>query len=605
MSQNCLVNNFNLRRGHARHARRKSWRAGEKTMKQTIKIKGMHCRSCEILIEEKLAEIPEIKHTKVSYRSKTAEIISVKPVDESKIRKKIEEAGYEIGEEGSKQILTSNPQVYRDLAFSFVILIVIYFLGKQFGLFNISTGSAANPASLWVVLLIGLTAGISSCMALVGGLILGISARHADAHPEATSAQKFRPHLYFNLGRIATYFVLGGVIGLLGKAFQLSAGALGGLIIIVGIVMLIVGLQLTEISPRLQGFSISMPSFISKFFKLRKHHEKEYSHKNSALVGALTFFLPCGFTQAMMLYAMTTGNFWSGAIIMGIFALGTAPGLLGIGGFTSIIKGVFARRFFKFAGLVVIALAIFNISNGFNLAGLSGGFSQANQNAQVQAKSDPNVVLENGIQVVRMKQLSNGYSPKEFIIKKDLPVKWIIDSVDPGSCASSISAPKIGVNRILKAGENIFEFTPKETGTIKFTCSMGMYRGVFNVVENDSQNVDPTSIKGATTESNNNNSLIQQKLGDDVQVIKTIYTLDNDINPKEFKVKVGKPVRMEIYAKDNGGGCMGSMALPGLSEDFYYLEKGKTIAFDFTPKEKGEYDITCGMGVPRGTIIVE
>lgn len=568
-------------------------------MKQIIPIKGMHCRSCELLIEEKLAEIPEIKRAKPSYKNKNVEIISSAGVDESLIRKKIEEAGYEIGEEGSKKILTSNPEVYRDLAFSFIILVIIYLLGKNLGLFNISTGSAANPASLWVVLLIGLTAGISSCMALVGGLILGISAKHAEAHPEATASQKFRPHIYFNLGRIISYFAIGGVIGLLGKAFQLSAGTLGFLIIVVGIVMLLVGLQLTEISPRLQGLSISMPSFIVKFFKLRKHHEKEYSHKNSALVGALTIFLPCGFTQAMMLYAMTTGSFWQGAIIMVIFALGTAPGLLGIGGFTSVIKGVFARRFFKFAGLVVIVLAIFNISNGFNLTGISTNFSSGSQNAKAQTKDDPNVLTKNGVQVVQMKQLSNGYSPNKFTIKKDVPVKWIVNSVDPGSCASSISAPKIGVNRILRAGENVFEFTPKEIGTIKFTCSMGMYRGIFNVVENDG------AIKGSTTESNDNDSLILQKLGGDVQVIKATYTLYDDINPKEFKVKAGKPARLEINAKDNGGGCMGSVALPGLSEDFYFLEKGKTVAFNFTPEERGTYDITCGMGVPRGVIIVE
>jgi sulfite exporter TauE/SafE len=160
-----------------------------------------------------------------------------------------------------------------------------------------------------VVLIVGLTAGISTCMALVGGLVLGISARFSEKHPEASPAQKFRPHIFFIIGRIISYFILGGVIGLLGKAFQLSGPSLGFLTIIVGVVMLILGAQLTEIFPRLSNGGLTLPSSISKFLGIKKHHQKEYSHTNSVLTGALTFFLPCGFTQAMQLYAMSTGKF--------------------------------------------------------------------------------------------------------------------------------------------------------------------------------------------------------------------------------------------------------------------------------------------------------
>ena len=111
------------------------------------------------------------------------------------------------------------------------------------------------------------------------------------------------------MGRISAYFILGGVIGLIGKAFQLSSPVLGILMVIVGIVMLFLGLQLTEMFPRLSNGLLTLPAGLSRLFKIKKHHEKEYSHLNSTLVGALTFFLPCGFTQAMQLYAMSTGHF--------------------------------------------------------------------------------------------------------------------------------------------------------------------------------------------------------------------------------------------------------------------------------------------------------
>lgn len=563
-------------------------------IQKIIKIKGMHCRSCEILIEDKLKEIKEMKKVSVSYKHKNAEIYSLKPISENLVEQKIEEAGYEIGND-NKEWITRDREKYKDIALSFVWIAILYFVIKTLGLFNISIGSTNNPSNLMVVLLIGLTAGFSSCMALVGGLVLGISAKHAEKHPEATPAQKFRPHLFFNLGRIISYFILGGLIGLIGKAFQFSGPTLGILTVIVGLVMLTVGLQLTELFPRLQNFSFTLPPFLAKWLGIKKRHEKEYSHANSMLVGALTFFLPCGFTQAMQLYAMSTGNFWSGALIMGIFALGTAPGLLGIGGLTSILKGQKARRFFKFAGLIVVFLAIFNISNGLNLVGINIKLPSFNSNKN--NTTIPNsVTQENGIQTIRMDQVANGYQPNNITVKKNIPVKWIVNSVDPNSCASSFYVPKLNIRKFLQAGENIFEFTPQETGTINFSCSMGMYRGSINVIDGGDA---PSNLETSASPSPS----ATPSLVNNAQVIKAIYTYKNDIEPKEFSVKVGQPVRMEIEAKDDGKGCMGSVAIPKLVKNFEYFEKGKTIIFNFTVSKAGTYYITCGMGTPRAKII--
>lgn len=606
--------------------------------KSIIPIKGMHCRSCEILIEEKLKEIPSIKNVQVNYKKANAIIYSKQPLDlleTNTINKAIQEAGYDIGVDDSKSWISLNPSEYWDLAKSLVLLLILYFIANKLGLFNINAGSTNNPSNLSVVLLIGLTAGVSTCMALVGGLILGISARHSEKHPEATPAQKFRPHLFFVLGRIIAYFLLGGIIGLIGKAFQLSGPVLGFMTIAVGAVMLIMGAQLTEIFPRLSNGGLTLPSGISKFFGIKKHHDKEYSHANSMLVGALTFFLPCGFTQAMQLYAMSTGNFWSGAFIMGAFALGTAPGLLGIGGLTSVLKGAFAKKFFKFTGLLVVFLAIFNISNGYRLTGWKNIFA-FERSAQVTAKDDPNVKIENSIQVVRMTQSAGGYKPNKFTIKKGIPVKWIINSTDSNTCAASISMPKQNVRKALRLGENIIEFTPKEIGDIKFTCSMGMYSGKFTVVENDkpvSLNTDsaPKTSDAATTvptppaQDQPTTSTSQQKSTqpatttpsvpketpkpvDEVQAIKAVfdnasYTADSDITPNVFTVKAGKPVRFEITANANGAGCMSTIMIPGLVDDYELLEKGKTIKWEFTPTA-GTYDITCAMGVSRGVLKV-
>ncbi|MEK7166636.1 MAG: cupredoxin domain-containing protein, partial [Patescibacteria group bacterium] len=88
-----------------------------------------------------------------------------------------------------------------------------------------------------------------------------------------------------------------------------------------------------------------------------------------------------------------------------------------------------------------------------------------------------------------------------------------------------------------------------------------------------------------------------------VQIVKTTYTSANDISPNTFSVRVGKPVRMEIDVKDEGSGCMSSIMISRLTQP-QFLEKGKTLVFEFTPDKSGEFPITCAMGVPRGSIKV-
>lgn len=80
------------------------------------------------------------------------------------------------------------------------------------------------------------------------------------------------------------------------------------------------------------------------------------------LVGGATFFLPCGFTQSMQLYTLTTGSFSTGALTMFCFALGTFP-VLALLSFSPL--GTQGREksgiFFKTAGLLVALFGIYDI----------------------------------------------------------------------------------------------------------------------------------------------------------------------------------------------------------------------------------------------------
>ena len=594
--------------------------------KISIPISGMHCKSCEMLVEKELLKINQVKKAEVNHRQGLAKIYyDKKQPKESDLARAIETAGYKIGAPDKVHFFSRNTKDYKDLGGAFLFVLAAYWLLKALGLTSFGVNTGANSASLGVVLMVGLVAGFSTCMALVGGLVLGLATKHAEMHPEASVGQKFKPHLFFNLGRVGGYAALGGILGAAGSAFQLSSASTGFLTILVALVMLLLGLQLTDISPRINSWKLTLPKGIARLFGGTNRQGKEYSHKNSLIMGALTFFLPCGFTQAMQLYAVTTGSFAKGAMIMGIFALGTAPGLLSIGGLTSIVKGDAAKRFFKIAGVTVILLALFNLSNGLALAGWN---FDAGSSPAKNTKNDPNVSIVDGVQVIKMIENNNGYSPNNFTIQKGVPVRWIIDAKAPYSCASSLVVPKLKIRKNLQAGENIIEFTPQEAGRLPFSCSMGMYAGSFYVTDGQPGSTDnsgggqalapvATANAGSCGSSGGCGCGGGKKYIPDAaptapaadtlaaeQVIKTTYTATGDIQPNTFAVKANQPVRFEVSVKEDGFGCMSTIMIPGLYNTPQLLRSGETIVMQFTPNA-GNYQITCAMGVPRGTITAE
>lgn len=441
--------------------------------KDTYDIAGMHCRSCEIVVEDNISKIPHVNKAVVDHKTGQAQVYyeGQRP-DESQVAKAVRAAGYVLGKNKKLLFFSRDIGDYVELVFVATVAAALYIVARLFGLDTLAYGTSGS-ISYPVALLIGLTAGVSTCAALVGGLILGVSARHAQRHPEATRAQRFYPHLFFNLGRLVSFAALGGLIGLIGSGLRFSGPVLGGFVVFAGLVMLFLGLQLVGIFPRMSSGGLTLPKGVARLLGIGKT-DGEYSHKGSFVTGALTFFLPCGFTQAVQLYVISTGSFTQGALVLFLFALGTAPALLGIGGLTSLFKGYAARLFFKLSGVVVVILAVVNISSGYTLTGIILGSPLAGNVS--------GVTIENGTQVVRITQSGNGYSPNKITVRKDIPVKLLVNATNIYSCAATMVIPKFKIATTFKEGLNEIEFTPTETGPVRFSCSMGMFGGVINVI---------------------------------------------------------------------------------------------------------------------------
>jgi hypothetical protein len=157
--------------------------------------------------------------------------------------------------------IVKNKRTLSEIGSAVVILLGAYVILSQLDL--IPNVGVTDNMSYGFVFIIGLVAATSTCLAVAGGLLLAIANKYSEANPELTGWLKFRPHIYFNVGRIVSYVVLGGAIGALGSFLTISPSVTGGITILAGLFMVVMGLQLLQIFPWLNKFQIKMPKFIA------------------------------------------------------------------------------------------------------------------------------------------------------------------------------------------------------------------------------------------------------------------------------------------------------------------------------------------------------
>jgi sulfite exporter TauE/SafE/copper chaperone CopZ len=330
--------------------------------KYIFHVHGMHCNSCVILTESEVNDIPHVISAKSSLKRNSIEIegnFGDKTPEEiaDELTLVLKPHGYTLSlEKEVKNKKWSDFKIAIPIALLFLAVFIIL---QKIGIVNLVNVSKVSYGTSFVI---GIIASLSTCMAVVGGLVLSMSATFAK------EGDKIRPQILFHGGRLVSFFILGGVIGALGSVFTLNTSATFVLGIFIGIVMLIMGVNLLDVFAFTKKAQISMPKFISK----RAFGLAKLNHTlTPLLVGIATFFLPCGFTQSMQVYTLSTGSFMDGALTMFAFALGTLP-VLALVSFSSfsIKNNKNGSVFFKTAGLIVILFAIMNILNSLVIIGL-------------------------------------------------------------------------------------------------------------------------------------------------------------------------------------------------------------------------------------------
>jgi len=457
----------------------------KKTNSCTLYVSGMHCGACEVLLDKKISKLDGVKSAKASLSDSKIEISYQKghPPNVQALNSQFSDLGYTFTENPIGQAKVGQLEIAQALVIGiiFIIAYVIIEDSKIFAQFSLS-----NESTLPAFFVIGLIASVSSCAALVGGVLLSMSKQWNQLYGGKDENKRALPFALFNIGRLVSFTVLGGLLGVIGSIFQISLRMSSVLIIGVSIMMVILALQILGVSWA-KKIRFGFPKFLSHYASNEQNFKGKYM---PFTIGAMTFFLPCGFTLMAQTVALTTGNFFLSALMMLSFAIGTLP-MLGFLSFSSVKfqkNATFSGTFNLLAGVFILLFSIFNVNAQLNVLGVvsASDILRSSSNAGDQQQVA-------GVQVVGtgadMKQLAFidavgfEYFPKNITLKAGIPTKLTVNNENVFGCAQAMWLGGLYDEVLYLSGpESVAEFTPQK-GKYKVSCTMGMVDPIIVTVE--------------------------------------------------------------------------------------------------------------------------
>lgn len=418
---------------------------------KSFDVYGMHCRSCESAIELEVKDLKGVSSVRANHKDSNVIVMYESELcDENKIKKAIKKAGYSTVENSITKFLGLG-----------IIVIAMLFLSSN-SLFGFDTNSLLQNTSLFMLFVVGLLSSLH-CVGMCGGIMLTQTLDKDNLLTDKKTS--FNIALKYNLGRVISYTILGGIIGALGSVFSLSMKTQGLIQLIAALFMVIAGLNMF-------GFKLFKNININIPF-IKKGCGKD--SKNPFVVGLLNGFMPCGPLQTMQLYALGTGSFVMGSLSMLAFSLGTVPLMLGFGYVSSVLSKQLSNKIFKYSGIFIIILGLSMGQRGLALTGVNMPFA-----GELSQSSGTLAPVVDGYQEVTITANRSGYTPSSNVIKGDIPVRLTIKSEELTSCNNAMYFPQFDQYVDLSKGDVVIEINPNGQD-ISFTCWMGMIKGNLRV----------------------------------------------------------------------------------------------------------------------------
>ena len=359
---------------------------------------------------------------------------------------------------------------------------------------NIANDSG-TMSQLIVAFVTGLTTGGLSCLAVQGGLLASSLAHQIEqdyleqaAQPKKQRGKKMQvqarsntavPIMLFLGAKVVAYTLLGALLGLLGSYLTLSPTTRAVLMILIGVFMLGNALRMFNVHPIFRYFSIEPPKFITRYIR---RTAKGTDTVTPLFLGALTVFIPCGVTQAMMAAALGTSSMTMGAALMFAFTLGTSPVFFIVAYLTTELGARLEKFFMRFVAVVVLILGVVTVNSGLNILGsplsfqnLTRSLLPSNNGPEPVAQS-PEPAAEGDVVLYVQNE---GYFPQTLSAPagKDFTLNLVTD--ETYSCSRDFVIPALDYYELLPdTGTVKVNIPAQEKGsTLFFTCSMGMYTG--------------------------------------------------------------------------------------------------------------------------------
>ena len=430
-------------------------------IKNTFKVKGMFCTGCENRIQNKLKTLKGVTAVQASFNQEEVFLeYDEKEVTPQKIKEVLDELGYEL-QLDANQKTQNNLQIISIL----VIILAIYIICSHLGLLNIFNifPSIENTMSYGMIFVVGLLTSVH-CIAMCGGINLSQSVLSAK-----NNGKVLKSNLYYNLGRVISYTVIGGLVGFIGSVITLKGSLKGAILILAGIIMLIMSLNMLGVFSSLRKFQIRMPK------KLTNVLNKSKKGRSSFYIGLVNGLMPCGPLQSMQIYALSTGSFFGGAFSMFLFSIGTVPLMFGFGLAASKLNKKFASKMLTVSAIIIFILGLGMLKNGFSLSGINIPIYSSNAGKQAILVDDHQEVTT---------EVDYG-SYESLKVQKDIPVIWniYIPEGKLNGCNGEIIVSEYDIDIKLKEGDNLVEFTPTRAGIVPYSCWMGMIHSFITVTD--------------------------------------------------------------------------------------------------------------------------
>ena len=427
-----------------------------------IKIEGMMCNHCYETISKIIQKDFNVK--KVKIKRDIATIGYENEINIENIIEEINKKGYitkkeYVSEDKSK--IDNNINLLEFILITCCIILIMLVLNEIFGfnIFNMIPTIDTN-IQLGMLFVTGLFTSIH-CILMCGAINL-----YASTSKEDAKIKRLKNPLLYNIGRLVSYTILGGIIGGIGKVFSINYVVQNIIILIASIFMLIM--------------SLSMLGIITIDSKIKKCRCFKIKTKNPFIIGILNGFMPCGPLQAMQIYALSTASVFYGAISMFLFCLGTIPLMLFFGSFINLCKGKAKVIINKIASVLILILSMLMLNRalvGFGID-INSIFSKTEDAQYVKA------IQEDGYQYIEFDLDYGNY--QDIIVQKDVPVKIIInvDKKYLTGCNNEIIMKDFKIDQKLDIGTNEIEFTPREEGEYIYSCWMNMIKNKIKVIDN-------------------------------------------------------------------------------------------------------------------------